>query len=442
MDYKFPKDFFFGVSNAAAQVEDGLSDPWLKLAEQDKVSCFKDVAHAKDRLRFWTNPNIEIELAQELGVDVFRMSFEWSRLVPEKNTWDQESALRYRDILLSLKSKGIKVMATLFHHSVPTWFQDTGGWSKRESVDDFSFYSKKALDAFSDLVDWWITLNEPVPWSYLTYKEGIFPPGIKGSIRSHNQSLKNMAKAHNSFYAFAHQSHPSIKIGLAHHMGWHRGRGIFNKLLAIVTDYLTHWSFIKLIGKNMDFFGINYYGAEWMTLKGPAQYPDLEYSDAGRAVSPLGLEVQSKRIHKRYPDTPIIISENGVGDDEDWVRPAYIHEHLAAIYKCINQGIQVIGYIHWTLSDNFEWSDGYGPKFGLVKVEREKNLKRTPRESFEIYKEICKQKGFTFEARNQAWEKYKSKNGLKRNYWRSDDNRSGLNSPKKRIMGINDWRHK
>ena len=112
------------------------------------------------------------------------------------------------------------------------------------------------------------------------------------------------------------------------------------------------------------------------------------------------------------------------------------------MYKCINQGIQVIGYIHWTLSDNFEWSDGYGPKFGLVKVEREKNLKRTPRESFEIYKEICKQKGFTFEARNQAWEKYKSKNGLKRNYWRSHDNRSGLNSPKKRIMGINDWRHK
>ena len=441
MDYKFPKDFFFGVSNAAAQVEDGLDDPWLKLAEEGKIPRFNNVPHPTERLRFWSEPEIEINLAKELGVDVFRLSFEWSRLVPEKGVWNAEASSHYRSILESIRNSGIKVMATLFHHSVPIWFQDAGGWKNSNSIEDFDFYSKKALEGFGDLVDYWITLNEPVPWSFLTYKEGIFPPGRKGSFLAHNLALKNMASAHNKFFKHAHNLNPDIKIGIAHHMGWHRGRGLFNKMLSFFSDYLAHWSFIKLIKRNMDFFGINYYGAEWMSLKGPAQYPELEYSDAGRAVSPKGLEIQLKRIHKKCPQIPIIVSENGVGDDEDWIRPAYIYEHLLAIHKCIEEGVPVVGYVHWTLSDNFEWSDGYGPKFGLVKVDRENRLKRIPRGSYELYKNLIKNKGLTKEERNAAWDNYTSKAGHKRKYWRASDNKSGLNTPTNRCVSGNDWRY-
>ena len=437
---KFPQHFFFGVSNAANQVEDAIFDNWIRFTQKtDAVASFHNRSLPNDRLRFWTEPEIEINLAKELGVQVFRLSLAWERLVPECNQWNMEATHRYREILKMIKDSGMKVMLTLFHHSIPSWMEDRRGWVNQESVEWFNFYSQRAHQELGDLVDYWITLNEPVPWSYLTYTEGLFPPGIKGNIFRHYQALKHMSAAHNNFFEFVKGQ---IPVGIAHHMGFHTGRGLFNKLFSKLTDYLAHWQFLNSIENHMDFFGINYYGAEWMTISGPAQYEDLDFSDAGRAIYPEGLYILLKKISKKFPKLPIIISENGIGDGSDSVRPAYLTQHLVAVHKSIQEGVNVIGYVHWTLSDNFEWTDGYGPKFGLVEVKREENLKRLPRSSFYLYQKIIKDHQITEDQIQESWSKYQSMVGVPREYWRSEDGKHGLSNPIMRMTPKQDWRLK
>jgi beta-glucosidase/6-phospho-beta-glucosidase/beta-galactosidase len=440
MNYQFPPDFFFGVSNAANQVEDNLEDNWLRFSQQNKLRCFEDSPAKYDRIRFWSEPQVELDLAQDLGVQVFRLSLAWERLVPQKGEWNEEAAQRYLEILRGIKSRGMKVMLTLFHHSIPTWMEDEGGWVHPASVDDFKFFSKKSLEHFGELVDFWITVNEPVPWSYLTYHEGLFPPGKKGSLFSHFKALKHMAQSHNEFFTRV-RNIQGAPVGIAHHMGLHQGRGFFNHWFSKLSDYLAHWQFLDRIEHHMDFFGINYYGAEWMTPAGPAQYADLDYSDAGRAICPIGLYRLLHRIHQKFPKLPIIITENGVGDGTDQVRPAYLMEHLIAVIHAIKDKIPVIGYVHWTLSDNLEWSDGYGPKFGLIEVERKNNLKRLPRKSFSLYQKIIHQRGFTHKTRDEAWATYESNQGKPRPYWRSADGKHGLDTPTMRLTPqFQDWR--
>jgi beta-glucosidase/6-phospho-beta-glucosidase/beta-galactosidase len=436
---QFPKDFFFGVSNAANQVEDQLHDTWSTFADQGKVRCFQGVPQNKDKICFWSRPEIELDLAQDLGVDVFRLSLAWERLSPSAGVWNQEAADHYLDILKSIKKRGMRVMLTLFHHAIPSWMQERGGWVEADSVDHFQFYAQKSFEQFNDSVDYWLTLNEPVPWSFLTYAEGLFPPGKKGSWFMHQAALKNMAKAHNDFHQYVNGNKP---VGIAHHMGFHTGRGPFNKAVAKISDHLTHWSFLKLIKGRMDFFGINYYGAEWMTLSGPAQYADLDFSDAGRAIDPKGLLYLLRKICLKFPKIPIIVTENGVGDGTDRVRPAYLTQHLLAVHLAIKEGIPVKGYVHWTLTDNMEWTDGYGPKFGLVEVVRSEGLKRVPRPSFELYKAIIKNREISDQTLEASWHIYEDLKGEARPYWRSSNGKNGLDVPEMRPTPKQDWRLK
>jgi beta-glucosidase/6-phospho-beta-glucosidase/beta-galactosidase len=440
MDYHFPPGFFFGVSNAANQVEDELEDNWLRFSTQNKLRCFNHIPHQTERIRFWSQPEIELDLAQNLGVEVFRLSLAWERLVPKRGEWNELAAQGYIQILQGIKKRGMKVMLTLFHHAIPRWMEDDGGWVNPISIEDFRFYSQKSLEAFGEDVDFWITLNEPVPWSYLTYHEGLFPPGRKGSLLTHFKALKHMTLSHNQFYENVRKIQ-STPVGIAHHMGLHQGRGWFNHLFSKLSDYLAHWHFLDGIGGHMDFFGINYYGAEWMTPQGPAQYEDLDFSDAGRAICPQGLYQLLYRIHQKFPKLPIIITENGVGDGTDSVRPAYMVEHLIAILCAIENKIPVIGYVHWTLSDNLEWSDGYGPKFGLVEVERKNNLNRLPRPSYSLYQKIIQEKKITLETRQTAWQTYQGIQGQPRPYWRSPDGKQGLDEAQERLTPKSqDWR--
>lgn len=435
----FPPDFFFGVSNAAHQVEDQCSDSWMRFAKRGRIPSYHSVNLADEKIRFWSHPEIDLDLAKELGCQVFRLSLAWERLVPEMGVWNESAAIRYREILSMIKARGMKVMLTLFHHSVPQWFEDQGGWTNSLSVQNFKFYSTRAHSAFADLVDYWITLNEPVPWSFLSYVEGVFPPGVKGKWRDHFSALHHMVLSHDSFYYLPARTAP---VGIAHHIGHHQGRGLLNQAFAKVTDHLTHWQFADRVCRTVEFFGINYYGAEWMTLQGPAQYDDLEYSDAGRAVDPNGLAYILKKIHKRYPWLPVIVTENGVGDGTDQLRPAYLIEHLVAISSTIKEGVPVKGYIHWTLSDNFEWSDGYGPKFGLVEIRRDNNLERIKRPSFSLYQHIISDHHVSRELRERIWDSYKKVIGQTRPYWRSSDGKSGREVALQRVTPDQDWRFK
>jgi beta-glucosidase len=189
----------------------------------------------------------------------------------------------------------------------------------------------------------------------------------------------------------------------------------------------------------MDFMGINYHGAEWVGSRGIEILPGEEYSEAGRAVHPGGLSLLLKEAGRRY-HLPVIITENGIADETDWIRPAYIAEHLAAIHDAMDSGTPVRGYFVWTLADNLEWSDGYCPKFGLLEVDRKKGLKRIPRKSFAFYSKIAKSHSLMGSWREDAWKLYSSHQGEMRPFCRSQDGVTALDVPSLRKIPFNDWR--
>ena len=448
--FKLPSDFFFGVANAPAQVEDNLDDAWMEFAEKGRTAAFKNHSSPTEKLQFWSRPEIEIDLAAKSGVTVFRMGMDWGRVMPEEGKFDEAVLHRYQEILEMVKARKMKVMLSLMHHSVPKWLAAKGGWTTPLGQQQFVLFAQTLMNRFHDDVSLWITFNEGNIFAMLTYSVGIWPPGIKGSVFSPValgpfkgaavEAMDRMADAHNEFFDWAHAKFPKSQIGLAHNMAFYTGKNWLNRLSARFISNLMNWRFPDRVGSRMDFFGFNYYGAEWIKGSQIDIDPEEEYSDAGRAVYPQGLLELLKEIHERYPKLPILITENGIGDSTDILRPAYLIEHLAVVNEAIKLGIPVKGYVLWSLTDNFEWADGYCPKFGIVAVDRANGLKRVERPSFELFSRIAQTKAVSAVERDLAWNTIQKNVDSGRPFCRHDDGVTSLNEPVLRKIVKKDWR--
>jgi hypothetical protein len=255
-------------------------------------------------------------------------------------------------------------------------------------------------------------------------------------------AMDRMADAHDELYAWAHKKYPGIKLGIAQNMALYTGKTWYDRIGARFVDALMNWRFPERIRGRMDYFGMNYYGAEWIRDGALALEPDEEYSEAGRAINPRGFLTILKEIHRRFPLPPIIVTENGIADSTDILRPAYLLEHFAAIAQARREGVPVAGYIEWTLSDNLEWSDGYCPKFGLAAVDRAHGLKRIPRPSYDLFRKIVTTREVTAAQRDAAWVDVAAHAGMDRPFCRADDAVTALSEPKKRPFSSTDWRFK
>lgn len=449
-DYVFPKDFKFGVSNASAQVEDQLNDPWMEFAKAGKSKAFLNQYKPEEKIQFWTKPEIEIKLAKRLGVKVFRMSLDWHRLVPSRGAKiDEQALLRYLEICKMIKVQGMEVMMTHFHHSLPAWAIKMGGWTNPELVKLFSDYASAATIKLKDYVDYWITFNEPNVYAMFSYVAGIWPPGKKNVIAALNipflyegdffKAIKNMASAHNLYYFSVKTKHKNLVIGIAHNTANYVESGFLSSFSKNWSWENMNYLFADLVKDNLDYMGFNYYGAEYMTLSSIEFNPKAEYNDAGRAFDPTGLYHMIKLFYSRYK-LPIFITENGTADEEDFFRGSYLIEHLLAVHKAIDKKIPVLGYIQWSLTDNFEWSDGYCPKFGLVAVDRRNNFKRLPRESYYLYQSIVTEYKITTQMREKAWEKVKGRFNKNRSICRAENAKDALDIPRTRKFAPIDWR--
>lgn len=460
-DLSFPPDFVFGLASAPAHAEDQLHDTWELWADQGHVAAFSPKLKPKERLRFWTQPEIEIELAARTGIGIYRLGVDWGRLVPHqpgtnecagvcpRGIQDREALEQYRKILKLAKAKNLKVMLTLFHHSSPKWFAQTGGWLNPETSDLFRDFSLDVMKELGADVDVWITLNEPTVFGLLTYVEGLWPLGSKSSpvqmldlgvwSGTYARAMKLMAKSHREIFAAARAQGSKTPIGIAHHFSYILNTDGSRPFWVSVADSVWTWSFLDQIKDHMDFVGMNYYGAEFPRLFTNAPLADQEYSEAGRAVNPRGLYVLLKEAHSRY-QKPIFITENGIADSTDWLRPAYMTEHLAAVHQALAEKIPIQGYIFWTLSDNWEWADGYCPKFGLMRVEREQNLERTARDSYELFKSIATNRSVTDDQRQLAWSLVEEHVGQDRPFCRASDGLGSLDEPEPRPVQPFNWR--
>lgn len=421
---EFENDFFFGTALAPAQSEDGLDDAWIDWARNGHVPFWANYTERpEERLRFFSAPNVEIDLAKKAGLEVFRYGIDWGRLVHKAGTpaiINHTALRRYREITEAVRAAGMRPMLTLFHHSMPTWAASMGGWSNASLIPMFeSFASQVVRDIALGEDEFWVTFNEPTVFALLTYCSGMWPPGPMQSLMqsaacvapygSYGTIMSNIQNAHNAVYDTIKRISPSVSVGVAHNVGTHEASSIFDAPATAAATNLLTFPFIDAIKGKLDFCGLNYYGKEITKGGSVAISDDEEYSESGRCVSPDGLYTLLKQFNDRYKndefsDFDFIITENGISDATDVLRPSYVIEHLLAVKQAMNEGVPVRGYIHWSMSDNNEWADGYCPKFGMVAVDRSTPaLTRKPRPSYHMYANIAKTKRITNDLRVSSW---------------------------------------
>lgn len=412
---QFPRAFLWGTATAAHQVEGAnvRSDWWEWEQQAGRIVDGSRSGLACDHYRRF---RADFELLAGLHQNSHRLSIEWARIEPRPGEIDREAVAHYRQVLEALHDLGVEPVVTLHHFTNPAWLVHRGGWERPEVVAAFDRYVRVAIGEYGDLVQRWITINEPQVYAYCSYLAGIWPPG-KQSFWAAVRVVRHMLQAHARAYRTIHEASPrsDVQVGIAHHMRvfdpyrpvlpldrWLAAFGnyLFNRcLLAALTDGklrppLGHGQVAPELGGTLDFLGLNYYTRDTVgfhprrprTFFGEAFPSRAEQSRAGWEIYPEGLYRLLKSLQSF--GKPIVITENGVADDEDELRPRFIVGHLIQVYRSIREGVPVQGYLHWSSMDNFEWAQGLGLRFGLIHVDFE-TQRRTVKPSGWLYADIC-----------------------------------------------------
>ena len=400
----FPKDFLWGASTAAHQVEGGNYNQWsvwelahaAELAKHAKKTYgwllnWEDVkplasqpenyvsGRAVDHYRRYEE---DFDTAKSLNLNAFRFSVEWSRLEPECGQWDETEVAHYRQYIQELKARGLEPFLNLWHWTVPVWFAEMGGFAKRRNLHYFERFVRKIAEEYADDIKYVITVNEPNTYVANSYANGKWPPA-EGNIVKACWVYLNLISAHKRSYKILKSAKKSLQIGAAPQLGNIQAKRPHNPLDQLSTKlmrYIWNWFFLVATKRQLDFIGFNYYFTDYFTGMFKRQNPGVPLNDMGWYAEPEGLYPILLRTWARFKK-PIIITENGIADAQDQYRRWWIEESIVAMERAISEGVDIRGYFHWSLLDNFEWSDGWWPKFGLVEVDREHGMKRTVRPS-------------------------------------------------------------
>lgn len=419
-DLRFPSGFVWGAATASHQVEGGTTNnQWYAWEEHGGIATGEHAGLASD---WWEHAEADFDRAQAMGINGMRLSLEWSRIEPEENHWDDTALARYRAMLQGLRARGIEPMVTLHHFTIPLWLDRQGGFATEAAVPLFTRFVGRCVAVLGDLCDLWCTINELNVYATLGYITGLFPPGRKGDTRTALRVQGILLRAHAAAYRAIHDAQPSARVGLAHNMQ------IFDPASTIPLDrFVAYWQDagfngvvidalargrargpialltgdLRGVRGTFDYIGLNYYSRELVAfdLGRPAETfgrrftaPGAERQDHG-ASGGLGGEIYPdglRRLLVRLSalGRPIYVTENGTADAADTRRPAALVRSLAAVRRAIDQSADVRGYYHWSLVDNFEWSEGWSARFGLIAIDPT-TQERTERESARIYARIC-----------------------------------------------------
>lgn len=395
----FPKNFLWGASTSSHQVEGGNKNDWTRWETSKKRLEFLEKSglikkyglenfisgKATDHYNLFEK---DFELAKELGHNATRFSIEWSRIEPEEGVFNQNEIEHYRKVIKKLRELKIEPFVTLWHFTNPLWFSEIGGWENKKSQYYFSRYAKKIGETLGEEINFWITLNEPEIYTLESFTLGLWPPNKKNIFSSIN-TIKNMIAAHKAAYNELKKINFKSNVGIAKNNIYFEayGKNPFNKILKKIADHFWNYYFLNKIDSAQDFIGLNYYFHSRIKKFIFNQNENIKVSDIGWELYPEGIYHLLKEL-ERYKK-PIYITENGLADSADKNRGWYILEILKNVKKAIDEGVDVRGYFHWSLIDNFEWDKGFWPKFGLIEIDY-KTFERKPRPSAEIYKKICK----------------------------------------------------
>jgi len=398
----FPKGFLWGTSSAAHQVEgDNRNCDWWEWEQQPgRIANGDSSAVACDHYHRYRE---DFALLRELNQNAHRLSIEWSRVEPSEGVFDSRQIRHYRDVLGDLREQGIMPMLTLHHFTNPLWFVRKGGWAVGEAPRAFLQFVNRVVDELGDLVGMWCTINEPTIIGANGWITGEFPPGRHGDLAGQYRVTSHLHRAHELAYAAIKRRFPDAPVGLSHHKflfmpatSKRRDR-LAGAAAQLVTD---RWPvgpgrLRRVVEASSDYIGIAHYWGQLCAFdprRPKDQFvrrfnPSADFlTDMGWVSKPEWMRLVLNEV-RRYRK-PVYVTENGIATTDDSRREQYLTWILANIHAAVDDGVEVRGYFHWTNMDNFEWARGYGPRFGLIAVDR-KTLERTIKPSGRLYARIA-----------------------------------------------------
>jgi beta-glucosidase len=404
---KFPDGFLWGSATAAHQVEGNNHNQW---SEWEKENAERLVKEAKSYWQPWQQKKFpemfepqnyisgracdhynryeeDFDLAKVMNNNAHRFSIEWSRVEPEEGKFSEKEIEHYWKVIQALKIRGLEPFVSLWHWTVPIWFAKKGGFAKKDNIKYFVRFCETVAKNFKDEVNFWIVLNEPEIYTGHSYLKGVWPPQKKNLV-SYFLVMRNLIETHQKVYKKIKQINPDAQVGIAKnniYFDAHRNK-IVNIFLKKIIDWWWNFYFLNRIKNHQDFIGLNHYFHNRINY-GFNKNENKKTSDLGWELYPEAIYYVLKDL-KKY-NKPIYITENGLADAADKNREWFIKESLKNIYKAIQEKIDVRGYFHWSLLDNFEWDKGFWPRFGLVEIDYQ-TLERKVRPSAWGYAKICK----------------------------------------------------
>ena len=402
-DFGFPKDFLWGSATAAHQIEGNNINSSNWDTEQWVLKENPDFEPSGMACNSYNMVEEDVSLLSDLGHRAYRFGIEWARIEPEEGVFKQEEVDHYLKELFMLKDKGIKTFVTLIHFSLPLWFDKKGGLTTTENWHYFERYLNFILPQISPYVDFWNVLNE-----------------FNGGISEWDINKKYATMFYHARGYHLIKKYSDKPVSSAHAFVDFQPKRIhdpFDRALAVYKDVMQNEFFFHAVrtgelvlpGKDAvvesefkdtcDFWSINIYTREFVDTRKCGMCGErFPFSKVKMIPMDFYLEEFYPEcvIHNlsRLTDKPVYITENGCSCDNDDFRIAYITEYLCAVNEAIQSGVDVRGYLYWSLLDNYEWSS-FVPRFGLVDVDRKGDFKRTPKPSAWFYKEIIENNGFS-----------------------------------------------
>ncbi|QTX04472.1 GH1 family beta-glucosidase [Agromyces archimandritae] len=455
----FGAEFLFGSATAAYQIEGAAGEDgrgasiWDTFSRTPGKVLNGDTGDvADDHYHRW---EADLDLMAELGLEAYRFSIAWPRIQPTGRGPVNEAGLAFYERLVDgLIARGIRPIATLYHWDLPQALEDEGGWANRATAYAFADYARLVGQRLGDRIEIWTTLNEPWCSAYLGYGSGVHAPGVTDRAKA-LAAVHHLNLAHGLGLAALREvvtNDPGFSITLNLHVSRPEGPsgpeavrridGLANRVFLepildgrypadVLEDTaaVTDWSFVEdgdleiISGVPISVLGVNYYSSGRVRVwdgEGPKASADghkdgagtpwpgaaeevefLEqpgpYTAMGWNIDPSGLEELLVGLHERYPELPLMVTENGAAFDDvvedgavhDAARTDYLRRHFTAAHRAMGRGVPLTGYQVWSLLDNFEWAYGYSKRFGIVRVEYE-TLERLPKDSAGWYAELIR----------------------------------------------------
>ena len=412
---QFPNSFIFGTAVASYQVEGGIyNNDWTHWENKKNSICEEPCNEACKHFELLDD---DIQLIKNLGIKAFRFSIEWSRIEPKEGEYDQEQIEHYVNKAQKLLDNDITPIVTFHHFTSPEWLIDRGMWASPDTAKAFVNYVDIMMQHLSKDIVYFNTINEPGIFSMFGYfSNQKFPPGIQNEktfikasdniIKAHKESLHTIKKHNeNAKVAMTHALHEwddDDKSVLNQYIKYHLEDKFF--FASDQDDYIALQTYsIKRTSPSIFFRGIS-----WLLIKVPVLRnrllpkfldtfsgrndfvtPNVRTTKMGYEYRPQAVLYNLHRIHKQFPDKEIFITENGIATDDDNERIEFVTDVLSDLHKYNEENGKIIGYLYWSLLDNFEWDLGYQMNFGLVEVDKT-DFSRHPHESAKWFGEISR----------------------------------------------------